>query len=55
MPSAERAKLEQEGYVIGIDEPTPAIVTINTVVAGLGATAGINLFVSLTGRELRDN
>jgi hypothetical protein len=50
MPSAERAKLEREGYIMGIDEPTPAVVTINTVVAGLGATAGINLFVGLTGQ-----
>src|SRR5207302_2312110 len=36
--------------VMGIEEPAPAVVTINTVVAGLGATAGLNLFVSLTGK-----
>ena len=50
MSPVERAKLQQEGYVIGIDDPVPAVVTINTVVAGLGATAGLNLFVGLTGK-----
>ena len=50
MPKDERGKLQQEGYIMGIDEPAPAVITINTVIAGLGATAGINLFVSLTGK-----
>ncbi len=50
MPREERAKLEKEGYVMGIDEPVPAIVSLNTVIAGLGVTAGINLFVGLTGK-----
>jgi hypothetical protein len=50
MSAGERAKLQGEGYIIGIDEPAPAVVTINTVVAGLGATAGLNMVVSLTGR-----
>ncbi len=49
MPAAERVALQREGYVMGVDEPAPAVVSINTVVAGLGATAGINLFVRLTG------
>jgi molybdopterin-synthase adenylyltransferase len=50
MPQEDRAKLEREGYVMGIDDPAPAVVSLNTVVAGLGATAGINLFVGLTGK-----
>jgi len=50
MSKSERVELEREGYIIGIDEPAPAIVSINTVVSGLGATAGLNLFVSLTGK-----
>ncbi len=50
MPKEDRARLEKEGYVMGIDEPAPAVVSLNTVVAGLGATAGINLFVGLTGK-----
>lgn len=49
MSSEERRQLEKEGYIIGIDEPAPAVVTINSVVASLGATAGMNLFVALTG------
>jgi molybdopterin/thiamine biosynthesis adenylyltransferase len=49
MPRAERNVLQQEGYVMGIDDPVPAVVSLNTVIAGLGATAGINLFVTLTG------
>jgi|SRR5579864_2724235 len=46
---AERADLVREGYVMGINEPAPAIASLNCVVAGLGATAAINLFVNLTG------
>jgi molybdopterin-synthase adenylyltransferase len=49
MPREERIALQQEGYVMGIDEPAPAVVSLNTVIAGLGATAGLNLFVGLTG------
>lgn len=49
MTQSEREALVREGYVMGIDEPAPAVVSINTVVAGLGVTAGINLFVGLTG------
>jgi molybdopterin/thiamine biosynthesis adenylyltransferase len=51
MSQVERSKLEKEGYIMGIDEPAPAVVSINTVVAGLGVTAGINLFVALTGKS----
>jgi molybdopterin/thiamine biosynthesis adenylyltransferase len=49
LPSAERAALVREGYVIGIDEPVPAVVTLNCAIAGLGATAALNLFTNLTG------
>jgi hypothetical protein len=49
MSASERLTLQREGYIMGIDEPAPAVVTINSVVAGLGATAGLNLFVGLTG------
>lgn len=50
LPRAEREVLEREGYIMGIDEPAPAVVTLNCVVAGLGATAALNLFVNLTGK-----
>jgi len=49
LPSAERKALAREGYVMGIDEPAPAVVTLNCAIAGLGATAALNLFVNLTG------
>jgi molybdopterin-synthase adenylyltransferase len=46
---AERKVLAQEGYIMGIDEPAAAVVTLNCAIAGLGATAALNLFVNLTG------
>jgi hypothetical protein len=49
LPRAERQALAREGYVMGIDEPTPAVVTLNCVIAGLGTTAALNLLVNLTG------
>jgi len=49
LPTSERHALEREGYIIGIDDPAPAIISINAVVAGLGVTAGLNLYVGLTG------
>lgn len=51
LPKHEREALYREGYIMGIDEPAPAVVSLNTVVAGLGATAGLNLFVGLTGAD----
>jgi molybdopterin-synthase adenylyltransferase len=50
MPASERQTLEREGYVMGIDEPVPAVISVNSVVAGLGVTAGLNLVVGLTGK-----
>jgi hypothetical protein len=49
LPVAERQNLAREGYVMGIDEPVPAVVSLNTTVAGLAVTAGFNLFMNLTG------
>jgi molybdopterin/thiamine biosynthesis adenylyltransferase len=49
LPTEERRGLEREGYIMGIDEPAPAVVSLNTVVAGMGVTAALNLFVNLTG------
>jgi hypothetical protein len=45
----ERAELVKEGYVMGIDDPAPAVISINTVVAGLGVTGALNMVVGLTG------
>jgi molybdopterin/thiamine biosynthesis adenylyltransferase len=49
LPIEERKRLQLEGYVMGIDEPAPAVISLNTTLAGLGVTAAINLFVDLTG------
>ena len=49
LPPAEAEALAREGYIIGIGEPAPAVVTLNCTMAGLGATAALNLFVNLTG------
>jgi hypothetical protein len=55
LPAAEREALVREGYVMGIDQPVPAVVTLNSVMAGLGATAALNLFVNLTGMTQPQN
>ena len=47
----KKKALQREGYVIGVDEPVPAVMSINTVIAGLGVTAALNSFVGLTGGE----
>lgn len=49
MPEEERGELQREGYIMGIDEPAPAIVSLNTVIAGLGVTAAFNMFLGITG------
>jgi molybdopterin-synthase adenylyltransferase len=49
LPKNERAALEKEDYVMGVDEAVPAVISLNAVVAGLGVTAGLNLFLRLTG------
>jgi hypothetical protein len=49
LPRAERQALAREGYIMGIDAPAPAVVTLNCVISGLGATAAINLVLNLTG------
>lgn len=51
MSAHERKGLQREGYVMGIDEPVPAVISLNTVIAGLGVTAALNLFVGLTGDQ----
>ena len=34
---------------MGIDEPAPAVISLNTAIAGLGVTAALNMYVNLTG------
>ena len=49
LPEDERAKLAKEGYVIGITDPVPAVMSLNTTLSVLSVTAFLNLFVNLTG------
>lgn len=49
IPKAERRDLEREGYIIGIDESVPSVISLNATVGGLAVTAAINIFVNLTG------
>lgn len=45
----EREALVREGYVMGIDDPAPAVISLNATIAGLGVTAALNLFLNFTG------
>jgi molybdopterin/thiamine biosynthesis adenylyltransferase/proteasome lid subunit RPN8/RPN11 len=38
LPPEERARLEVEGYVAGLEEPNPAVVSFTTLVAALGVS-----------------
>ncbi len=49
LPKDERERLAQEGYIMGVEDPAPAVISLNATVAGLGATAFLNLFTNLTG------
>jgi len=49
LPEAERAELEKEGYVQGIQAHVPAVISLNATIAGLAVTAGLGLIVNLVG------
>lgn len=49
MPESERSALAREGYVQGLADPAPAVISLNTTVASMGVTAALNMFVLLTG------
>jgi hypothetical protein len=49
LPASDREKLAKEGYVMGLEEAAPAVVSLNTVVAGLAVTGFLNMFLNLTG------
>lgn len=48
-PLAEQRRLVQEGYVQGMDDPEPSVISLNTTIAGMAVTAGVSLFTSLLG------
>jgi molybdopterin/thiamine biosynthesis adenylyltransferase len=49
MPKSRRKELAKEGYILGVDDPTPAVISLNTTLAGLAVTGLLNMFVDLTG------
>jgi molybdopterin-synthase adenylyltransferase len=49
LPEAERHDLMREGYIQGMDDPEPSIISLNTTVAGMAVTAGVSLFTKLLG------
>jgi len=49
LPLAERTALDAEGYIQGLNDPAPAVISLNTTVASLAVTAGIGSFVNLVG------
>lgn len=48
MPAAERATRAREGYVQGVDTPTPSVVSITTTVSGLAVTQFLNLVTAFS-------
>jgi molybdopterin/thiamine biosynthesis adenylyltransferase len=49
MSSEERSALAREGYIQGVEDPQPSVISLNTTVASLAVTAGLGLFVNLVG------
>jgi hypothetical protein len=49
LSASEREKLAKEGYVMGLEEAAPAVISLNVVVAGLAVTGFLNMFLGLTG------
>lgn len=53
LPDETRREERQRGYIRGVDEPAPAIVSINAVVASLGVTEMLARVTGFTGPESR--
>jgi molybdopterin/thiamine biosynthesis adenylyltransferase len=49
LPAEEREKLAREGYVQGAPDPAPAVISLNSTIAGMAVTAGLSMFVNLSG------
>jgi hypothetical protein len=49
MPTYERKNLQQEGYIQGLDTPTPAVINLNATLAGLAVTSYIQLLTDFMG------
>lgn len=53
LPPGLRADEETRGYIQGLDEPAPAVVSINGVVASLGVTEVLARLTGFAGRDSR--
>lgn len=51
MPKPDRAKLESEGYVQGIDTAAPSVVSSTSAVASLGVSALLQLLTDFMGEK----
>jgi molybdopterin/thiamine biosynthesis adenylyltransferase len=51
MPGQEREALAREGYVQGLEDPEPSIISLNTTIAGIAVTAGVSIFTDLLGGQ----
>jgi molybdopterin-synthase adenylyltransferase len=43
LEAGERAKLQAEGYIEGVDEPAPSVISLNSTVASLAVTLLIGM------------
>ncbi len=50
LPVEDRQKLAAEGYVRGLDERDPSVISLNTVVSGLAVTEFLDLVTGFMGR-----
>ncbi len=50
LPESERKQLQGEGYLLGINEPAPSVVTLTTTVSGLAGTLFLQLVTDFMGR-----
>ena len=55
LPIASRQAEVARGYIQGLDEPAPAVVSINGVVASLGVTELLARFTHFAGPKPRPN
>jgi len=55
LPPALRRDDEAHGYIRGVDEPAPAVVSINGVVASLGVTEMLARLTGFAGEALRSS
>lgn len=51
LPRTMRQDLEREGYIEGLDEPAPSVISVNTVLSGLAVTLFLQLMTDFMGER----